>query len=68
MEQQAVSSSSGGSELPVRCRGSSGGAQTPLEVWTLGKKCGRQRARAPWPLAAGGSTDADAPGPREGGE
>ena len=32
----------------------------PLEVWTLGKELGRRRARAPWPLAAGGSTDAGA--------
>jgi len=30
----------------------------PLEVWTLGKECGCRRARAPWLLAAGGSTDA----------
>ena len=38
----------------------------PLEVWTLGKECGRRRAWAPWPLAVGGSTDVDAPGPWEG--
>ena len=36
----------------------------PLEVWTLGKECGRRRARAQWPLAAGGSTDAWATGGR----
>ena len=34
----------------------------PLEVWTLGKECGRRRALAPWPLAVGGSTDAWATG------
>ena len=53
-----------GVRTPVEVRG----GRPPLEVWTLGKECGRRRARAPWPLAAGGSTDADAPGPREGGE
>ena len=99
----------GGSELPVRCRGSCGGARMPvevrerrrawegvrmpvevcrhrraregvrtpvevrggrppLEVWMLGKECGCRRARAPWPLAVGGSMDTDAPGPWEGGE
>jgi len=47
MEQQAVSSSSGGSE-PVRCRGSCGGARTPVEVR------GRRRARAAGPPAVGG--------------
>jgi len=44
------------------------GGHPPLEVWTVGKECGRRRARAPWPLAAGGSTDVDAPRPQEGGE
>ena len=48
MEQQAASSSSGGSELPVRCRGSCGGARMPVEVR------GRQRARAAGPPAVGG--------------
>ena len=48
MEQQAVSSSSGGSELPVRCRGSCGGARTPIEVR------GRRRPRAAGPPAIGG--------------
>ena len=44
------------------------GGRSPLEVWTLGNECGRRRARALWPLAAGGSMDVDAPRPREGGE
>ena len=47
MEQQAASSSSGGSE-PVRSRGSYGGARTPGEVR------GCQRARAAGPPAVGG--------------
>ena len=48
MEQQAASSSSGGSKLPVRCRRSYGRAQMPAEVR------GRRRARAARPPAVGG--------------
>ena len=48
MEQQAVSSSSGGSELPVRCMGSCGGAWMPVEVR------GRRRAWAAGPPTVGG--------------
>jgi len=48
MEQQAASSSSGGSELPVRCRGSCGGARTPMEVHR------RQRAWVAEPPAVAG--------------